>query len=45
MEYQAIDAFINDHIIYYGKYALEMKCSQCQINIYQIDQVTKKNAS
>jgi hypothetical protein len=24
MEYQAIDACPNDHIIYYGKYALEI---------------------
>jgi hypothetical protein len=39
MEYQAIDACPNDHIIYYGQYASEMKCLQCQINS---DQVTKK---
>jgi hypothetical protein len=42
MEFQAIDACTNDHIIYYGQYASEMKCLQCQISRYQTDQVTKK---
>jgi hypothetical protein len=34
MEYHAIDACPNDHIIYYGKYALENEFPQCQISIY-----------
>ena len=42
MEYQAIDACPNDHIIYYGQYALEMKCMQCKISRHRTDQVTKK---
>jgi hypothetical protein len=42
MEYQAIDGCTNDHIIYYGQYASEIKCPQFQISRYQIDQVTKK---
>ena len=41
MDYQAIDAFPNDHIIYYGKYASGNKFPQCEISIYQTDQVTK----
>ena len=32
----------NDHIIYYGQYALENKCPKCEISRYQTDQVTKK---
>ena len=42
MEYQAIDACTNDHIIYYGQYALENECPQCQTSRYQTDKVTKK---
>jgi hypothetical protein len=42
MEYQAIDACPNDHIIYYGQYESENECTQCQISIYQTDQATKK---
>ena len=42
MDYQAIDACPNDHIIYYGQYASENKCVQCEISRYRIDQVTKK---
>jgi hypothetical protein len=42
MDYQAIDACPNDHIIYYGQYALENECPQCQISIYQTDKVSKK---
>ena len=29
MEYKVIDVFPNDHIIYYGQYAVENECSQC----------------
>ena len=42
MEYQAIDACPNDHIIYYGQYASENKCPQCELSRYRIDKVTKK---
>jgi hypothetical protein len=42
MEYQAIDACPNDHIIYYGQYASENECPQCQISRYRTDQATKK---
>lgn len=34
MDYQAIDACPNDHIIYYGQYELENECPQCQISRY-----------
>jgi hypothetical protein len=42
MDYQAIDACPNDHIIYYGQYALENECPQCQISRYQTDKASKK---
>ena len=42
MEYQAIDACPNDHIIYYGHYALENECPHCQISRYRTDKVSKK---
>ena len=42
MEYQAIDACPNEHIIYYGQYASENECPQYQISRYQTDKVTKK---
>ena len=42
MEYQAIDACPNDHIIYYGQYALENECPQCQTSRYRTDKVTTK---
>ena len=42
MEYQAIDACPNDHIIYYGQYALENDFPHCQISRYQTYKVSKK---
>ena len=42
MEYQAIDAFHNDHIIYYGHYASENKCPQCEISRCRTNQLTKE---
>ena len=42
MEYQAIDAYPNDHITYYRQYALENKCPQCEISRYRTDYVTRK---
>ena len=42
MEYQAIDACLDDHIIYYVQYASEKKFLQCEISRYRTDQVTKR---
>ena len=42
VEYKYIDAYPNDHIIYYGQYASENKFPQCEISRYRTDQVTKK---
>ena len=42
MDYQAIDTCPNDHIIYYGQYALENECPQCQISRYRTDKASKK---
>jgi hypothetical protein len=42
MEYQDSDACPNDHIIYYGQYALENECPQCQISRYRTDKVSNK---
>jgi hypothetical protein len=42
MEYQAIDACPNDHIIYYGQHASKTECPQCQTSRYRTDQLTKK---
>ena len=42
MEHQAIDSSPNDHIVYYGQYALENEFPQCQTNRYRTNKVTKK---
>jgi hypothetical protein len=42
MDYQAIDACPNDHIIYYGQYALENECPQCKISRFRTDKASKK---
>jgi hypothetical protein len=42
MEYHAIDACPNDHIIYYGQYALENEFPQCQISRYRTDKASNK---
>jgi hypothetical protein len=42
MEYQNIDSFPNDHIIYYGNHASKTKFPQCIISRYRTDQVIKK---
>ena len=42
MDYQAIDACPNDHIIYYGQYALENEFPQCQISRYRTEKASKK---
>ena len=40
--YESIHACTNDHIIYYGQYALENKFPQCEISRYRNDQLTKE---
>jgi hypothetical protein len=42
MEYQAIHACPDDHILYYGEHASKEECPKCQISRYRTDQVTKK---
>ena len=42
VEYQSIDACLNDHIIYHGQYASGKKCPQCEISRYRTDQLTKE---
>ena len=42
IEYQAIDACLNDHIIYYKHYEFETECPECHSSRYRTDQVTKK---
>jgi len=42
VEYQSIDACPNDHIIYYGHYASENKCPQCEISRCRTNQLTKE---
>jgi hypothetical protein len=42
MDYQAIDKCPSYHIIYYGQYALENECPQCQISIYRTNKESKK---
>ena len=34
MEYQVIDACLDDHIIYYGQHASKTKCLVCGISRY-----------
>jgi hypothetical protein len=41
-EYQDIYVCPNDHIIYYGQYALENEFLQFQISIYRTDKESKK---
>ena len=42
MEYQAIHACLDDHILYYGEHASKEECLKFQISRYRTDQVTKK---
>jgi hypothetical protein len=41
MEYQSIDACLDDHIIYYGQQASKKIFPVCGISKYQTDKVTK----
>ena len=45
IEYQAINACTNYHIIYYKQYASKIECPHCHISRYQTDQVIKKGVS
>ena len=42
MDYQAIDACPNDHILYYNQYEFATECPICHSSRYRTDQVTKK---
>jgi hypothetical protein len=42
MDYQAIHACLDDHILYHGELVSKEECSKCQISRYRTDQVTKK---
>ena len=42
MEYQAIDACLNDHIIYHKQQKFVIEFLECHISRYRTDQVTKK---
>ena len=42
MQYEAIDACPDRHIIYYKQHEFEAKCPECHLSRYQIDQLTKK---
>ena len=42
MQYEAIDACPDDHIIYYKQHEFERKYQECHSNRYQTDKVTKK---
>ena len=42
MEYQAIDACPNDHILYYKQYEFETEFPKCHSRRYQTDKVMKK---
>ena len=42
MQYEAIDACTDDHIIYYKHHEFETECQECQIGRYQTYQETKK---
>ena len=42
MEYQAIDACPEDHVIYHKENEYAIECPECHTSRYQDDQVTKK---
>ena len=42
MQYEAIDACLDEHIIYYKQHEFETECPECHISRYQMDQLTKK---
>ena len=42
MQYEAIDACPDDHIIYYKQHEFETECPECHISRYQTYQITKK---
>ena len=38
IQYEAIHACPDDHVIYYNKHEFETKCLECHITRYQTDQ-------
>ena len=42
MQYESIDAYLDDHIIYYKQHEFETKCLECHIRRNRTNQVTKK---
>ena len=42
MQYEAIHACPNDHVIYYNQHEFETEFLECHISRYRTDQVTKK---
>ena len=42
MNYEAIHAFPNDHVIYYNHHEFATECPECHLSRYHIDKVTKK---
>ena len=42
MQYEPIDACLDDHIIYLKQHEFETKCPECHISIYRTYQLTKK---
>ena len=42
MQYEAIHACLDDHVIYYNQYGFETEHPECHISRYRIDQVTTK---
>ena len=42
VQYEAIHACLDDHVIYYNQYGFETEHPECHISRYRIDHVTKK---
>ena len=42
MQYEAIDACHDDHIIYYKQHEFETECPECNISRYRTDKVKKR---
>ena len=42
LQYEAIHACFNDHVIYYNQQEFAIECLKCHISRYRTDQVTKR---
>ena len=42
MQYEAIHACPDTHVVYYNQYEFETECLECHMSRYRMDQVTKK---